>query len=419
MNILFLGLLYDRTKEAEYMKKSKVGLQNAINTFQWNLIDGIETEKDYKLTIYNVLPVGTYPREYSDLFLATKRWTHNNVTENIEIGAINIPIIKQITRRFNYYRKIENWIKTTPGQKNIIIYSLYEPVIDALCNLKKKYSNITVTVIVTDLPSVYGILPKQKLKAFLLKQQGDRILKKLDLFDAFVLLTKHMVAPLKAEERPYVIIEGISAPKDSVFHAEETVSKGKKIVFYSGTLYKEFGIGNLLEAFKLIDSVKYELWIAGSGNAQQEISDMASKDKRIKYLGYLSQSEVLELQHQATVLINPRQSEGVYTKYSFPSKTIEYMMAGKPIIMYKLGGIPDEYDNYLFYVEGGSAIALKEKIIEVCTKSKEELQSIGMMAREFVSDQKSAKVQAKKIIDMIKKMNLKSESNPPKTMKIL
>ena len=52
------------------------------------------------------------------------------------------------------------------------------------------------------------------------------------------------------------------------------------------------------------------------------------KDKRIIYWGVVEQKHVFEMQQQATLLVNPRKGHEEYTKYSFPSKTMEYMASG-------------------------------------------------------------------------------------------
>ena len=38
--------------------------------------------------------------------------------------------------------------------------------------------------------------------------------------------------------------------------------------------------------------------------------------------------------------VNPRQNNEEFTKYSFPSKTMEYLASGVPVVAYKLDGIP-------------------------------------------------------------------------------
>ena len=115
----------------------------------------------------------------------------------------------------------------------------------------------------------------------------------------------------------------------------------------------------------------------------------------------MPKNEILKLQRQATVLINPRQNEGEYTKYSFPSKTIEYLASGTPLVAYKLDGIPDEYDEYLYYVENNSVEALKSKLVEVCEQTDEERREFGERASKFVLENKNPQKQAERIIKFI------------------
>lgn len=58
--------------------------------------------------------------------------------------------------------------------------------------------------------------------------------------------------------------------------------------------------------------------ICGIGDSEKAIREAAEKDFRISFLGQLPRSEVLEWQKQATVLVNPRQNNEEFTKYSFP-----------------------------------------------------------------------------------------------------
>ena len=45
--------------------------------------------------------------------------------------------------------------------------------------------------------------------------------------------------------------------------------------------------------------------------------------------------------------MNPRSADAEYTKYSFPSKTIEYLATGVPVVMNRLPGIPEEYEYFV------------------------------------------------------------------------
>jgi glycosyltransferase involved in cell wall biosynthesis len=114
----------------------------------------------------------------------------------------------------------------------------------------------------------------------------------------------------------------------------------------------------------------------------------------------LKRDEVLQLQKSCTVLINPRPKNGEYTKYSFPSKIMEYMSSGTPVIAYKLEGIPEEYYEHIYMVnddKGGLFGTLKD----VLCKDEQELFRKGQIAKEFVLTQKSGEKQGEKILQML------------------
>ena len=144
------------------------------------------------------------------------------------------------------------------------------------------------------------------------------------------------------------------------------------------------------------------LWICGKGNAEGYLKQCCMKDDRIKYWGQLKHSDVIRLQHEVTVLVNPRMANGEYTKYSFPSKTIEYMASGTPCIMYNLPALPNEYKNHLYLINSNNKDALLKKMIEVIQLPKLELEKKGKLARIFIQNSKSSQVQVLKVINMLK-----------------
>lgn len=123
--------------------------------------------------------------------------------------------------------------------------------------------------------------------------------------------------------------------------------KRKKTILYTGKLDARFGIRDLIEAFKRIDDEEFSLWICGLGLDQAFVEDAVKSDSRIKYWGIMEQKRIFEMQREATLLVNPRNGEAEYTKYSFPSKTMEYMASGTPTVMYKLPGLPVDYEEHL------------------------------------------------------------------------
>lgn len=98
------------------------------------------------------------------------------------------------------------------------------------------------------------------------------------------------------------------------------------------------------------------------------------------------------------MLINPRPSNEEFTKYSFPSKNMEYMVSGTPTLLTKLPGMPKEYLEYVYVLENESVDGMAEKLIEILNLSPEELKEKGKLAKEYVLNNKSNKNQAQRII---------------------
>lgn len=397
--MLFLGCLFRKEEEKEILRLSKGRVSNASNTFQWSLINGLN--EIISLDIINVLPVGTYPKHYNKLFLKTKKWAFQKNRNNLEIGSINLPVFKQWLR----YKKTKNEIElrffSDKKLSNIIIYSAYLPFLKAVYKLDRR---VNVTLIVTDLPEYYDLSKVGVIRKIARKINNFFIYKYLSRVDSFVLLTERMKNPLKIGNRPYCVVEGIIDTENLDDNKSCAISSNtyKKTILYSGTLHYRYGIKNLLNAFKLIENNDYELWICGSGEAENEIKSMSSEDKRIKFFGFLIKDDVKKLQQQATILVNPRPNEGEYTKYSFPSKIMEYLASGRPVLMNKLDGIPDEYDEFIYYFNSLKPKSIASKIVEVMEKE-EERKQLAEYARQFVLNNKNSVVQARKVLEMLDK----------------
>ena len=394
MHYLFMGLFCDKNREAEYLAKARRGVQGAVNTFQWNLLDGFAAH-GADMTVLNTMPVGVFPNNYRQLFFEKKTWKYENFPCT-EIGFLNLPMIKQEMREHGYFQAAKQWVKDTPGEKTILIYSLYGPCLRATARLKRRYPDVKVCVIVTDLPGRYGV-QRSKLKMW----YDSRSLEQLNHIDSFVLLTEQMTGPLQVGDRPYVVVEGICNPnagQDTV-----DVPEKKKAVLYTGSLNPVYGILDLVSAFEQIKTPDWELWICGKSGAEMEIRRRAEADPRIKYMGYRTKQEVYALQKQASLLVNPRKNEGEYTKYSFPSKTMEYMISGTPVLMYALDGVPKAYHKYGYFIGTEGLDSLEDGLCYAMHCSEEKRAQRGEAARCFVLHEKNSKVQAGKILTLLER----------------
>ena len=83
------------------------------------------------------------------------------------------------------------------------------------------------------------------------------------------------------------------------------------------------------------------------------------------------------------------------------------MVSGTPVLSSKLAGIPDEYDEYLYYFDDSDPDGLYKAMSKLFSQSDSELQIKGNSARQFVLKNKNNIVQAEKLINFIENEVLK------------
>ncbi len=247
--------------------------------------------------------------------------------------------------------------------------------------------------IITDLPDMLG-------GGKLFQEMGNFIIRNCT---DYVLLTEEMNAYIQNPGKPYVVLEGHA----DVTMGEKTPSQERKkqprICFYAGGVSKQYGLGMLVEGFRKADLPNAQLHIFGPGDYVPELQEIAAHDDRIFYGGMLMNSAIVEKEMEATLLINPRPTHEEYVKYSFPSKNMEYMASGTPVLTTVLPGMPEEYHPYVYLLEEETAEGIAKKLRELMSLSDEALFEKGQKAREFILTTRNNVIQAEKILNMLKK----------------
>lgn len=395
--IIFWADIIPKEWEKEVSACSKKNMVDAANALEWNLLKGLENNTKKSIIVINTLPVGSYPQYYSKPFIQRSLFMISSQLNIAELGFCNIKLIRKISIANALYRETCKILKKNSKATTIYIYSASSIYLNVFRKIKRRFPNVKSCMIIADLPGMTNLSRKKPISLRLYEKFTlGKTWNDLTLLDCFVFLTKYMRDYLKID-RPYCVMEGIASESPKANIGE----KRKKTILYTGTLHQKFGVMNLVKAFGQIENPNYRLVICGIGDSEKAIQEAAEKDSRISFLGQLPRKEVLEWQSKATVLVNPRQNNEEFTKYSFPSKTMEYLSSGIPVVAYKLDGIPDEYDAYIQYVEDDSIESLKKKLIEVCELSDEERKNLGSAGRAFVLTEKNSTIQVKKIVELI------------------
>ena len=394
METIFIGGLYQNERLDEIRKNTK-HLDFPANTLQWALLKGFEANA-YPVKVITLPTLRDYPKYYKKIYFKSSSFSHTKGNEDLCLGFVTAPLIKHVSKYLNLYNSLKNLLEDKDNV-HLIIYGIHSPYLKAVEKIKERNDKIKTCLIVPDLPE-YMSDSKNKIYRLLKSIDKKIIFKSFQYIDSFVLLSRYMTERLPIGDKPWMVMEGIYNTNDNVTNVPK---EPYKTILYTGNLGKRYGILDLLEAFTKISNPNFRLWLCGNGDGLEKIQEIQKRDHRIEYFGILPRNEVLKLQKRATLLVNPRHSYEEYTKYSFPSKTMEYMASGTPTLMSKLPCLPKEYEPYIYFFDNESVEGMKNKIIEICEKSQEELNEFGKKAAEFIHTQKNETAQTKRIIEFI------------------
>ena len=386
MNILYASVQCSEKKYKELFENAKIKPGQQVQKYNRLLAEGLSMQKGVYVTAITAPPLvqGSFEKR----FLKSGKEKVSGIDYNY-LPVVNIHRIADLLIVVSSFLISVYWgIKKKKAK--YICDILNAPVaLGAL--MASKLLRRRCVGIVTDLPD---LVYRQRDKAY-------RFTSNYILFHCtdYVFLTQQMNDLLNPNNRPYTVIEGIADGRD-VSRELANHKHGVKVCMYTGTLDQKYGIGVLLDAFVDANVDNAELHIYGDGDYLSKVLEKAKKYPSIRYFGVQLNTTVIEEQRRATVLINPRPSNEEFTKYSFPSKNIEYMSSGTPVLTTKLPGIPDEYNKYVYLIEDESKQGFQKSLEFVLGKDSEELNRKGQEARQFVLQEKNKSRQALKIIEL-------------------
>lgn len=398
MNIIFISSTCSRKTYEEICQKRTIPCLDSSQKFFEMFLGGLAQIPDVHIDAVTARPIshGTYP----DRRVPAATETDGNI-EYHYVSVVNLPVIRSLFIRRAIRKKLKALLKKYKGEETVIICDplLLEGLIPAV-KLGKKYGVPTVGFL-TDMPSFANDGDEHgRFKAWLYRSYGKKTDEYLPRLDKHIVLTEAMRCV--AGEKPWMLLDCFvdEGMLKDVTPAE--YSDGLPHVLYAGKLHREFGLALLGEAMTLVKTpCVFDIY--GDGNHADALSALAAEHPNIRVHGIVPLKRVLALELGAALLVNPRTSEGEFTKYSFPSKTAEYMQTGVPIVMFRLPGIAEEYTSYLNYPDAETAESLAAKIDEVLSRSAEERKAAGARAKEFIMATRNNRAQAERVFEFIQR----------------
>lgn len=407
MNILFIGRFYPKGIFENIISDTNNRVMFSNHNFEISLISGLKKQSNIKLRILTAPMVYSYPHN-------NKRYRYKeiNYTEGAthfrSVGFCNIAILNMFSTVCSLTKAINQELNLFNEEKVSIIVNTPSIILSTALfkAIKHSYKKVQTTLIVPDIPECMVEMDgKSTIKYKLLQFLNKRTAQLSKKYDKYVFLTDKMNEFYQAKSEDYIVMEGLIDNNKYIQKFSEHIINPRingEIILYTGTLRRIFGIMNLIEVFEQGNFSNAELWICGSGECSAEIKERAKNNPKIKFMGLVDSSKAAELQKKATILANPRMAEGNYTKYSFPSKTIEYLLAGKSVIMNRLPGIPREYDKYLNYPKDESISEWIKEIHNIMKMDFEEREKRNLAAQNFILTNKVASIQCARIIELSK-----------------
>lgn len=306
------------------------------------------------------------------------------------LGFYNYSIIKPLCLLYNCKKTIKKIGKNI----DFVVCDVLNLSIGLTVLKYCKKHNIKFIGIVTDLPEFIS--------------SNSTYIKKVNEIlrgcDGYVILAEQMNEKVNIENKPFVVIEGFADSKMADYNVKKEDKFAKKVVVYTGGLQRKYGLDTLVEGFIKANVDNSALYLYGAGEYVETIKEIEKVQDNIKYLGCVKNEEVVKAQMKATLVVNPRPTNEDFVKYSFPSKNIEYMASGTPMLSTKLPSMPKEYENYCYLIDDETIEGVSEKLKEILALDADELIEKGQKAKSWILANKNEKVQAKKILDLVKRI---------------
>jgi glycosyltransferase involved in cell wall biosynthesis len=382
MKIVFIGFSIPSGLMGELAKKDvQPGFQGFNH--QWSIVDGIEKGGKIVVDLISFPMISDYPRN-KKTFVRGGKWSHTKDSSDVILFTFNVFPFKLLLRMFLTVFELVKWCVRNSSEESVVM--VYSSQISQLLAVRfaSVFFRFTSIAVLTD-PISMGIPGESVFKR--LARILDRYLQKSQLrnLDGLIVLTKSLALDY-APKVPYLIVEGIAPAIDKSILGVRTPQK-KFTIAYAGMLKAEYDITLLLNSVKGLDDV--DLWIFGKGDMTEDVISFSNNNKNVKYFGFLEPSELRKILVNADCFISHLPGDGWYTKYKFPSKILEYMALGKPVISSRYPTIPHEYSELLVWIEVLSPEGIMEAIKKVQAMPENERLILGKKCRNFAEKEKS------------------------------
>lgn len=399
--VLFLGHLFPDHLESAILDQPIPPIQT--QRFGEALLSALIKGFEANVEVLSVAPLLDFPRS-KFLVAPGARWVIADTIQSTMIPYINVMGLKHATRFIGTYCHTLAWaIKHRSSNRVIVMHGVQSCKIWGVLFACVLLHSLTISFLTDDLgiPLKWeGVFARviRKIDVFLMKAGLRRV-------TGVIAMSPQLAAKL-APDRPSLIVPAIHNP--SVTPAQVPNKRDGKTftIGYFGGLHRAYGVSLLLSAFEMANRDDWCWVISGRGDLEDQLKDLAARDPRVKYLGFVASNEFSKVYENIDVLVNPKPVSTPLAFMAFPSKLVEYLGTGKPVITTNLPTLDKDFREHLIVMQADSPKELIRCLEQVASWREEQYETWGMKTRAFVENNLSPLVQGKKIRHFVDSLSL-------------
>ncbi len=351
------------------------------HTFAWALVKSLRAV-GCRVRLVSAAPVSSYPANRRVLFRGG-RFRQAGADGRL-LGFVNVLGLKHLTRFVSARRAVAE----TAGV--LLIHGVHAPFL--WCGALAARTDRKVVPVLTDPPGV--ALPTDGRVVRLLRRIDVALVRAALRHCSGVIALTGALADDFAPGLPHLVMEGICDP---VYGAVAVDSGPGREVIYAGGLTRAYGVDRLVAAFRALPDPDLRLRVFGRGELAEWVCAQAREDSRIAPPEMLPREALAGRLSRAAVLVNPRPVDQSFVRHSFPSKLLEYLSVGVPVVTTRLPAISAAYDPYLVYAEPDTVDGLRDAMARVVAMPTERRRELGQAGAAFVRDSRGPAAQGARI----------------------
>jgi glycosyltransferase involved in cell wall biosynthesis len=235
----------------------------------------------------------------------------------------------------------------------------------------------------------------------------------LKCFDGLLVITNNLKTYYKQFLNKHAYIKVIPMTVEPERFCTTKKDPEHKYIAYCGHLGgNKDGVYHLIEAFSIISKnfPDYYLYVIGDTKNKNDLISLKAIAKKnnvgdkVIFTGKVSRDEIPPLLDKAEILALAR-PQSIQAEGGFPTKLGEYLATGNPVVVTRVGEIPDYLsDGINAYLANPDDVSDFAENLTLAITNKEQSMLIGKKGQELAYTIFNNKVQGKNIIGFIKQI---------------